>query len=58
MPLVLLSGLPCSGKTRRVAELVEYIQAHHSDKQVQVQACSSVSMLRRVNSIVMVLGCE
>ena len=37
MPLVIVTGLPCSGKTRRVAELVEFIQTHHSDIEVQVQ---------------------
>ena len=35
MPLVLLCGLPCSGKTRRVDELVEYIKAN-CDKEVHV----------------------
>ena len=39
MPLVVVSGLPCSGKTRRVAELVEYIQSQHSDREVQVRTC-------------------
>lgn len=36
MPLVVVSGLPCSGKTRRVAELVEYVETHLHDKQIQV----------------------
>lgn len=36
MPLVVMSGLPCSGKTRRVAQLVEYIQTHHHEIQIQV----------------------
>ena len=37
MPLVIVTGLPCSGKSRRVAELVEYIQTHHKDREVQVK---------------------
>lgn len=37
MPLVIVCGLPCSGKTRRVAQLVEHIQSHHSEKQVKVR---------------------
>ena len=36
MPLVMVCGLPCSGKSRRVAELVDYIQSHHREREVQV----------------------
>ena len=32
MPLVVLCGLPSSGKTRRAEELVEYIKANHENK--------------------------
>lgn len=35
MPLVIMCGMPCSGKTRRTQELVDYINAN-SDKQVHV----------------------
>lgn len=36
MPLVLLCGIPCSGKTRRAKELAEYLQTHGYDNPVRL----------------------
>ena len=36
MPLVVVSGLPSSGKTRRVGQLVEFIKTSHG-KDAQVK---------------------
>jgi protein KTI12 len=36
MPLVIISGLPCSGKTSRANELAVYIKANHPGKAVEV----------------------
>ncbi|XP_072881074.1 protein KTI12 homolog [Hemitrygon akajei] len=36
MPLVLLCGLPCSGKSRRAAELIEYLREATDRKVVEV----------------------
>lgn len=36
MPLVLLCGIPCSGKTRRAKELAEYLQAYGYEKPVHL----------------------
>lgn len=35
MPLVVMCGLPCSGKTQRVEQLVQFIKENY-DKEVQV----------------------
>ena len=35
MPLVIMCGLPCSGKTQRVEQLVQFIKDNY-DKEVQV----------------------
>ena len=42
MPLVIVSGLPCSGKTRRVTQLVEHVHSHYPEKQVQVLTSRTV----------------
>ena len=36
MPLVLLCGIPCSGKTRRAKELVAYLKEHHEGTRVHL----------------------
>ena len=36
MPLVVMCGFPCSGKTRRCEELVSYLEQHHPDRSVHV----------------------
>lgn len=36
MPLVVLSGIPCSGKTRRCQELVKYLEKHYADQPIHI----------------------
>ncbi len=43
MPLVMMCGLPCSGKTRRAKELLDYIKAHHGTEVHLIQDSFQVS---------------
>ena len=36
MPLVVLCGIPCSGKTRRCQELVKYLETHYSEQPIHL----------------------
>lgn len=36
MPLVVLCGIPCSGKTRRCRELVNYLEQHYPDQTIHL----------------------
>lgn len=36
MPLVLITGLPCSGKSRRAEELKEKFKLKHPDREVVI----------------------
>jgi len=46
MPLVVLCGIPQSGKSRRVRDLVEYINANYPETQVEVISFESLAIHR------------
>lgn len=46
MPLVVMCGIPCSGKSQRAKELVDYIQEHHEGTPVHLLADDMSSTTR------------